>query len=230
VNNKVAESGDKAISVGEESQDVIFNNLLVGNNTGMAIKDSSTPMIVNNTIIENRIGIAIYRKKAAHAGGQAKIFNSLLQNLDMDIGIQNEEGGDSLAMAAHSFWIDRPGDFKYMIVAPEIPKIQGKKGRFRNFLEGEEPTQLSPGKFVVLRGNGTRDLGGRVTESPLFMDSSGEDFRVSGPLQKAGDPQILNRIVLEHRLLEFGGKKTEVPIGIIDPFPFIGGNPAWMER
>jgi len=64
INNRIERSGDKCISVGENSQAIIANNLLLGcKGYGIGVKDLSSPSIINITAVDNGIGIGVYGKK-----------------------------------------------------------------------------------------------------------------------------------------------------------------------
>ena len=79
VDNIIRNSADKCISVGEGSDAILFNNLLVHcGNFGIAIKDSSDPLIINNTITGSGIGISGYQKKQIFGGGKGRVVNSIV--------------------------------------------------------------------------------------------------------------------------------------------------------
>ncbi len=81
--NKISNSGDKCISVGEKAGElVVFNNLLLACNIGIASKDGSDPIIINNTIINNSVGIAIYEKKPMFGPASARVINSIVWQED----------------------------------------------------------------------------------------------------------------------------------------------------
>ena len=54
---------DKGLSIGEKSQANIFNNVIEGNNIGIAIKDGSNVCLKNNNFIKNGNNTSIYIKK-----------------------------------------------------------------------------------------------------------------------------------------------------------------------
>ncbi len=47
------DNGDKGISIGEKSKSIVFNNVIRGNNIGIAVKDFSEAHILSNSIIKN---------------------------------------------------------------------------------------------------------------------------------------------------------------------------------
>lgn len=77
-NNLIKQSGDKCVSVGEQSRSVIFNNRLIACGTGIAVKDLSEAEIVNNVLYNNNIGVALFQKKDFFGGGEAKVANSII--------------------------------------------------------------------------------------------------------------------------------------------------------
>lgn len=81
---------DKGISVGQGSTVRIENNLIVGCNSGIAIKDNSTAEIINNTFYFNDTTIACFEKNVGLGGGSAVVVNSILSNnLSMSLFIDN---------------------------------------------------------------------------------------------------------------------------------------------
>jgi parallel beta-helix repeat protein len=87
-NNRVNKSGDKCISIGEESTGIIQDNILEQCNFGIAAKDSSEILIVNNNFIGNNVGVSAYNKKANFGGANVKVYNSLFQQNRQDFGIE----------------------------------------------------------------------------------------------------------------------------------------------
>ena len=82
-NNISTNYKDKAISVGEESQNIhIKRNLLLNSNSGISVKDASTAIIEHNTINGNKLGIACYEKHNGFGGGIATVVNSIISNSD----------------------------------------------------------------------------------------------------------------------------------------------------
>jgi parallel beta-helix repeat protein len=78
--NELSKSGDKAISVGEESKVIIFNNTINSNQIGIAVKDSSKALISNNSFGSNETNLSCYVKKGIFEGGTAYLHaNSNLQ-------------------------------------------------------------------------------------------------------------------------------------------------------
>lgn len=83
-NNKVKNSGDKCVSVGENSQPEIYDNDLEGCIDGVAVKDLSEAKIYNNKISHCKIAITAYQKKAFFGGGKALIRNNQLADNEKD--------------------------------------------------------------------------------------------------------------------------------------------------
>lgn len=82
-NNISTNYKDKAISVGEESQNIqIRRNLLLNSNSGISVKDASTAVIQHNTINGNKLGIACYEKHDGFGGGIATVENCIISNSD----------------------------------------------------------------------------------------------------------------------------------------------------
>lgn len=82
-NNFVDGYNDKAISVGEGSKDIlIYRNLLLNSNSGVAVKDQSTAHIVHNTLIGNNIGVNCFEKNEGMGGGIVQLKNSIIYQSD----------------------------------------------------------------------------------------------------------------------------------------------------
>jgi parallel beta-helix repeat protein len=75
-NNELSKSGDKAISVGEESKVIIFNNTINSNQIGIAVKDSSKALISNNSFSSNETNLSCYVKKGIFEGGSAYLYRN----------------------------------------------------------------------------------------------------------------------------------------------------------
>ncbi|MFT6844895.1 MAG: hypothetical protein ACJAUV_001083 [Flavobacteriales bacterium] len=74
---------DKAVSVGEESTNIMIQrNLLLFSNSGASIKDNSSAHLYHNTIYGNKIGVACYEKHEGFGGGIADVVNCIISNSD----------------------------------------------------------------------------------------------------------------------------------------------------
>jgi hypothetical protein len=77
-NNRIFNSPDKGISVGEASTGTIIRgNLVVHTAMGVAVKDSSTATIDHNTFYSTAVGVALYEKFAGQGGGTAQVRNCI---------------------------------------------------------------------------------------------------------------------------------------------------------
>ena len=68
-NNYIYKSGDKGVSVGENSSGNFQNNLFEDNNIGLAVKDRSYSIVKNNKFKNNNIHISAYPKNWRYGGG-----------------------------------------------------------------------------------------------------------------------------------------------------------------
>ncbi|MCP5063519.1 MAG: T9SS type A sorting domain-containing protein, partial [Ignavibacteriae bacterium] len=69
---------DKGISIGQESNAIIRNNIIVDCDQGIGIKDEfSYASIENNTFYKNDIAVACFEKSPGNGGGKADIRNSI---------------------------------------------------------------------------------------------------------------------------------------------------------
>ena len=70
-------SGDKAISVGENSNVIIYNSIFYKNNIGLATKDGSNAYILYSNLENNKMQLSAYKKNWQYGkGGSAQVFNS----------------------------------------------------------------------------------------------------------------------------------------------------------
>jgi hypothetical protein len=76
--NRIYHNSDKGISVGQASDVVIRQNLIVGCSLGVAVKDAgSTATVDQNTFVRNGVGVAAYEKNRGSGGGDATVSNCI---------------------------------------------------------------------------------------------------------------------------------------------------------
>jgi len=120
ISNLIINSGDKGISIGENSQNItIINNTVIKSNIGIAIKDLSDPIVINNTLTENNIGISSYEKKSIFGDAKGTIYNSLIyrnkKNLELLKGNEtNLENNFNIIENKNVEFID-PANYNYLI-------------------------------------------------------------------------------------------------------------------
>ena len=74
---EIYNSGDKGISVGENSNAIIHNSYLNSNNIGIAVKDNSIAKVVHTDFNNNIIQVGSYQKNYKYGnGGKINIFKS----------------------------------------------------------------------------------------------------------------------------------------------------------
>jgi hypothetical protein len=83
--NKVYSSGDKCISIGEQSDVNLINNLLKSCLIGLAVKDKSKAVATQNIIVDNKEGVSLYRKKEIFDGAQIELYNNVLWENKVDL-------------------------------------------------------------------------------------------------------------------------------------------------
>lgn len=84
--NIIKSCGDKGVSVGEDSDPLIKNNIFVNCSFGVAIKDNSYAKIIHSFFLNNKIGLGLYRKKPTFiSGGRVSISDSVLWGNEKDI-------------------------------------------------------------------------------------------------------------------------------------------------
>ncbi|MGA0844896.1 MAG: lamin tail domain-containing protein [Luteolibacter sp.] len=76
--NRIYNNSDKGISVGQASEVIIRQNLIVGCVLGCGIKDTgSIAWIDQNTFARNDVGVAVYEKNLGSGGGAAVVENCI---------------------------------------------------------------------------------------------------------------------------------------------------------
>ena len=83
-NNKFLNSLDKGVSVGEETEILLYKNVFSYNNASIAVKDKSQAYIFENTFSKNKIAINSYQKKQLFAGGTSYIYENKFLSNDKD--------------------------------------------------------------------------------------------------------------------------------------------------
>ncbi|MFC1762112.1 lamin tail domain-containing protein [Planctomycetota bacterium] len=78
--NIIYNSSDKGISIGQESDATILNNVITDCRMGIALKDTSFAEIDKNTLVSNDISIACFEKNYGKGGGHAVISNTLFSS------------------------------------------------------------------------------------------------------------------------------------------------------
>lgn len=76
----IVNASDKGISIGQRSSVVLTNSVLVNCNMGAGVKDSSSISIDHVIFYGNGSAVSCYEKNPGRAGGNAKIYNSILSN------------------------------------------------------------------------------------------------------------------------------------------------------
>jgi parallel beta-helix repeat protein len=109
VNNNIVKSGDKGISVGENSKVIISSNLISKNDLGIAVKDSSDALISQNSFEKNQKNLSCYRKKGFFEGGTAFLHANI--NLDRT-SILLDDVSDFIRLSAF--------DYQYFSHEPEV--------------------------------------------------------------------------------------------------------------
>ena len=89
--NIIIGSGDKGVSVGEESNVIVSNNILAHNNIGLANKDGSIAALSGNFYRKNNIGVSVYKKNINAADGNPVDGESFFKdnNVDYKFGGEN---------------------------------------------------------------------------------------------------------------------------------------------
>ena len=83
-------SGDKGVSVGENSNVLIYNSLIHENEVGVESKDGSYAEVLYSNLDSNKTQISLYKKNLAYGdGGYAQISNSRILNGVEDFSVDS---------------------------------------------------------------------------------------------------------------------------------------------
>ena len=66
--------------MGQGSTVTLRKNLIVGCNSGVAVKDNASVYVINNTFFQNDTSVLCYEKNEGVGGGSAEIINTILSN------------------------------------------------------------------------------------------------------------------------------------------------------
>jgi len=80
--NVVDQAHDKGISVGEHSEPLVLNNLILGCKIGISCKDLSVARVAHCTFVRNRCAIEAKRKKPFFGGGSGEFINCVFAEND----------------------------------------------------------------------------------------------------------------------------------------------------
>ncbi len=80
IGNKFSDSADKGVSIGEETEALLYGNEISNNNIGVAVKDLSNAYFVKNTFNNNNEAISVYQKKELFGPGFAYVGTNDFSN------------------------------------------------------------------------------------------------------------------------------------------------------
>lgn len=160
-NNRIRASGDKGISVGEDSHITVINNSIEDAQMGVAVKDNSTVILNHNNITNNSVGAAAYNKKELFGGGHIKVYNTLFKENKQDFGLESiskrdrrflDQDYQSTIEAINSKYHLTGKETKELIKASE--KKVSKRDTLETFLKGKLTT--AKGTYATLKDTASR--------------------------------------------------------------------------
>ncbi|MFT5494659.1 MAG: hypothetical protein ACI9TH_000050 [Kiritimatiellia bacterium] len=99
ISNLIYNCTDKGVSVGQASEVVIRNNLIIGCAQGVGIKDTgSFALIDGNTLFGNGYGVAVVEKNKGAGGGSAELRNNIISG-----SLTNGVFVDALSSATYAY-------------------------------------------------------------------------------------------------------------------------------
>ena len=76
--NLIYNSGDKGVSVGQQSNVSLYKNVIIGGKIGIAVKDNSHANVINNTFFNNDTSISAFEKNENSGGGVIDVVNTIM--------------------------------------------------------------------------------------------------------------------------------------------------------
>lgn len=160
-NNKIRTSGDKGISVGEDSHITIINNSIEDTQMGIAVKDNSTVILNHNNIINNSVGAAAYNKKELFGGGHIKVYNTLFKENKQDFGLESISKRDRRFLDQDYQSTIEVINSKYRLTGKETKELikesqksVTKRDTLETFLKGKLTT--AKGTYATLKDTASR--------------------------------------------------------------------------
>jgi len=89
-NNKFLNSGDKGISIGEQTEAMLYKNIISNNKIGIAVKDLSKAYIFENNFNKNKIAIESYQKKPLFGGSFSYTYENEHVSNDREFSTDNK--------------------------------------------------------------------------------------------------------------------------------------------
>ncbi|MFH1459865.1 MAG: right-handed parallel beta-helix repeat-containing protein [Candidatus Omnitrophota bacterium] len=223
-NNRIEKSGDKGISFGEQSQDEVFNNIIIGCNLGVAVKDLSQIRLINNTIVENNVGVTAYCKKRFFGGGNLIVYNSLVVGNKLDFGIENREDKGvkketSVCIVSNSAFELKNKKAKILIKEPKLKnnknKKKGKRKKYKEIIEGKAESLSSNGyEYAKLLGNNITSKEGNISKGFLLKKNARGNYHIDNILGALGNKEIVT-VLMEKYKLKMPIAIKSIPIGMM---------------
>ncbi|MGC6427927.1 MAG: lamin tail domain-containing protein [Akkermansiaceae bacterium] len=86
--NTIFYNSDKGISVGQGSEVILRNNLIVGCAQGVGVKDFGSSILVDqNTFVDCLEGVAVFEKNFAAGGGGTIITNTIFSDCEIPVSV-----------------------------------------------------------------------------------------------------------------------------------------------
>ena len=185
--NLIYHAGDKGVSVGQGSTVTLRKNLIVGCNSGVAVKDNASVYVINNTFFQNDTSVLCYEKNEGEGGGSAEIINTILSN------------SSSLSLYADE---TSSIDTRYSLSDSEI--IEGIGNIFSDPLFVDQTTynlELDSGSVCIDAGdpNISTDEDGTSADIGAYYFYSVDDYPFEIPGQLIGQ-LVINEILVINNL------------------------------
>ncbi len=112
-------AADKGISLGENSNALIYRSFMLNNNTGIAVKDASTVVLLDNIIKDNIIDVGAYSKNWRYgSGGNVVFLKSMVENNNISISNDSKIAFDSPSL--YNYKGDKNKFKKVIFYNPEV--------------------------------------------------------------------------------------------------------------
>ena len=125
--NLIYNSGDKGVSVGQQSNVNLFKNVIIGGKIGIAVKDSSYANVLNNTFFNNDTSISAFEKNDNSGGGTIDVINTIMNQSTTSPIYQDDLSSISVTYSmSNNGTLNGQGNFisDPMFLNPEIYNVE----------------------------------------------------------------------------------------------------------
>ena len=130
--SEMSQSGDKGVSIGENSLLFTVDSRFLDNHIAIESKDASNAVIYNSRISGNDIGVHAYQKNWQYGtGGRLTVGNSVIEN-----NLKTSQIGKASEVAILDSYIDE------VPVTGKLPSLVQTDSRYRDHAQSSSPLNV----------------------------------------------------------------------------------------